>query len=150
MQAAELVLLLTSDLVAADEEVEPLDRLRLQKAVFLLEQEGPQGWRDFYDFVPWHWGPFSRELSNAVRGLLHDGLLEPEYAPGRSYPGYRTTRQGEHRAEQAWRSLTQERRDFIGRVRRYVTSRSFNRLLREIYTKYPTYATRSKFQVPHD
>jgi uncharacterized protein YwgA len=63
-----LPLLLASERFATDEETEPLDRIRVQKGVFLLEQRGPSSWRSLYTFSPYDWGPFSRDLAQELVG----------------------------------------------------------------------------------
>ena len=50
MERAHIPLLLASEQFAAEHELEPLDRLRMQKGVFLLMERGPESWRDLYSF----------------------------------------------------------------------------------------------------
>jgi uncharacterized protein YwgA len=143
---AALPLLLASDRFAPGSEREPLDRLRMQKGVFLLQMRGRQEWAELFPFEPYDWGPFSRELANAVTRLLGLGLLEKESLPNRRYGRYRTTAAGERVVDQAAVELTPEEHNFIASVRRLLTERSFTQLLRDVYAAYPDYAVNSRFQ----
>ncbi len=141
MKQTDLPLLLASDDFRPDDEKQPLDRLRMQKGVFLLEKKGPPLWRDVFDFVPYDWGPSSRSLSTTVTALVADGLLEKESLRRSRYHAYRTTRRGKEFTSET----TERERLFVARVREFVTSRSFAQLLRDVYAEYPEYAKNSHF-----
>jgi uncharacterized protein YwgA len=141
-----LPLLLASDRFAPDQEREPLDRVRLQKGVFLLQVRGSNEWKTLYEFMPWDWGPYSHDLARDVNQLVRRGLLEEERIQYRRYPRYRTTAEGEAICKSLSVKLSAKERDYIGKVRTYVTSRSFSQLLREVYAAYPKYAEASRFK----
>jgi uncharacterized protein YwgA len=140
-----LPLLLASDQCATADESEPLDRLRIQKGVFLLAMRGPAQWSRLFQFAPYDWGPYSFDLASTVEHLLSRGMLAKEAVPGRRYMRYRTTSVGEHLIDQLSDEVTEEERTFIQATRRYVNSRSFARLLREVYKAYPAFAVNSRF-----
>jgi uncharacterized protein len=140
-----LPLLLASDRCASAEESEPLDRLRMQKGVFLLAMRGRPEWAHLFQFVPYDWGPYSFGLASTVESLVGQGMLEKEAFPGRHYSRYRTTQAGERLIDQLTIETAADERTFICAVRKYVTSRSFARLLREVYKVYPDYAVNSRF-----
>ncbi len=143
MEPRELALALMSDLAGSPDEEHPLDRIRMQKAVFLLVQRGSSAWRTLYSFQPYNWGPYSPQLASDIRGLTQDGMVEVEHAPGSRYGRYRTTGRGEIAMQDIWERLSDPEREFIRSVRAYVTQRSFTQLLREVYAAYPNYATAS-------
>jgi uncharacterized protein len=145
MERRKLAQLILSDLAAEPGEPYPLDRIRMQKAVFLLVQRGKSDWRTLYRFEPYNWGPYSSQLASDIRGLVREGLLEIEQAPGSRYGRYRTTHRGEMEARTAWEGLGTPEREFIRSVRAYVTHKSFTQLLREVYAAYPDFATASRF-----
>jgi len=141
----DLALVMMSQLAGGPGELYPLDRLRMQKAVFLLTQRGTPRWRQLYSYKPYNWGPYSSQLRSDVESLVRNDFAEVEDVPGREYGRYRTTRTGEARAARTWADLTSAERDFIRSVRTYVTHKSFTQLLREVYAAYPEFATASQF-----
>src|SRR2546430_2749854 len=90
-----LPLLLASDEFASANGPEPLDRLRVQKGVFLLQMAGPSAWRDAFPFKPYDWGPFSRQLAAQVDRLIENNLLYTERVAFHPYPRFRTTTEGD-------------------------------------------------------
>jgi uncharacterized protein YwgA len=140
-----LPLLLASDRSASPDETEPLDRLRMQKGVFLLAMRGPEGWNGLFKFTPYDWGPYSFDLASTVEGLLADGRLVKEAFPGRRYMRYRTTQAGERLIGELAAQVSPAGQTFVQATRRYVSSRSFARLLREVYKAYPAFAVNSRF-----
>lgn len=146
MRSSDLPLLLASAVAASDDESHPLDRVRMQKAVFLATMRGSDEWGNLYSYKPYDWGPYSRELAKDLDLLVLNKQLKAETFPGSRYSAYRTTSTGEERARTIWASLSANQRDFVRRLRRYVTGKSFNRLLREVYAAYPEYATESRFR----
>jgi hypothetical protein len=136
-----LLLLIDRDALEADSP-KSLDPVRIQKGLFLLSMRGPA--RDLYSFIPYSWGPFSREVYRDLDGLVAKGLLRREPVPGQNWVRYSVTETGHERAQAFAKNLSAPDRDWLARVRRYLTDRSFGQLLREIYDAYPQYATRSR------
>jgi hypothetical protein len=146
MERTDLPILLASQHASLTEtESEPLDRIRMQKGIFLLEMKGPTAWQQFYKFSPYDWGPFSRALMGDLDLLVNSALLEKRPVPNARYHSYGTTTRGEKKAGELWAGLSQPERVFISAVRHFVTSRSFSRLLRDIYAEFPAFAVRSRF-----
>lgn len=139
-----LPLLLASKRFMTATETEALDRVRVQKGVFLLEQRGPQSWRNLYTFRPYDWGPFSRELAADIEDMLLDDLRIVDLE-GFRFGEYRTTREGEQRIAEVVETLSEKTLKFVGETRRFVTTSSFSQLLRDVYAAYPEYAVRSRF-----
>lgn len=145
MSEASLALALASTNAARASEKHPLDRIRMQKAVFLLVQRGADEWKSSYRYEPYNWGPYSSDLNTELRELLYRGELEEAEVPGSRHGAFQTTAQGEVQAAATWASFTPPQQDFVRSVRAYVTSRSFAQLLREVYAEYPTFASKSLF-----
>ena len=145
MNRSDLALAMMSQLASNAGELYPLDRIRVQKAMFLLARRGSPGWRELYRYKPYNWGPYSSQLAADMDSLVRQGLVEVEEVGGSRYPRYRTTAEGEARAATVWPALQGPERDFVRSVRSYVTGRSFTQLLREVYAEYPEFATASYF-----
>jgi uncharacterized protein len=145
VQPRDLALVLSSDIAKTGAERFPLDKLRMQKAVFLIAMRGTDRLRALYAFEPYNWGPYSGALTSDVRELVNEDYLTIEKEPLQQYGRYRTTPDGEEEAAVIWESLAPKEREFVRTVRGYVTSKSFNHLLREVYAAYPEYAANSRF-----
>ena len=145
VERRHLPLLLALPRFEVHEASEPLDRVRMQKGIFLLEQRGPEEWRDLYAFRPYDWGPYSDTLTSDVRDLVQENLLEKEEWMYRRHHGYRTSLFGEHEVGRTLESLPEAHVDFIRRVRSFVTTRSFRRLLQDVYAEFPDFARASRF-----
>lgn len=143
MKASDLPLLLSSSLVSSSGEQYPMDRIRMQKAIFMLVQRGPEPWRELYSYKPYNWGPYSGALSSDLGRLTHDNLVTTN--EGHQYPGYVATPRGEQEASEVWQRLSPDERGFVAAIRAYVTTKSFPQLLREVYAAYPDFATKSQF-----
>ena len=145
VNSSDLALVAMSGLATSASEPYPLDRIRMQKAIFLLTRRGAPGWRELYKYKPYNWGPYSPQLAVDMDKLVRRGLVELEHVPRRRYSKYQTTTEGEVQAAEVWSALQPVERNFIRSVRSYVTGRSFTTLLREVYAEYPEFATASYF-----
>lgn len=121
----------------------PFDRIRVQKAIFLLTRRGSARWNDLYPYRPYDWGPYCRELVDDLRILAQVGQMRTSHSAGSRYGRYALTDQGQQAVDEVWESLPEEERCFLVAVRAYVTSKDFNALLREVYAAYPEFATES-------
>lgn len=135
-------------LAAGDRE--PLDPIRIQKGMFIFAQEAPADWLPHegrYQFVPWHWGPFSAEIYSDLERLERLGHISSEEAPGYSWRRYRPTPGGADLAHCISETMMPDALRFLGRLRHFVQTVSFRRLLEQVYKRYPQYATNSLFRV---
>jgi uncharacterized protein len=139
-----LPLTLASQRFAGEMETQPLDRLRMQKGVFLLEMRGSPGWRHLYSFEPYSWGPYSSALARELQNLTAEDLLDVDTG-GARHDRYRTSASGESWLESQVSLLSSLELDFIKSVREFVTTRRFSSLLRDVYAAYPEFAVRSRF-----
>lgn len=140
-----LPLLLCSSQAGQADGAYPLDRIRMQKAVFLLTMRGTATWNGLYPYRPYDWGPYCRELVDDLRDLAASGHMRTSTAAGSRYGRYTLTELGQQAADQLWARLPPDEQEFLTTVRAYVTSKDFNALLREVYAAYPEYATESRW-----
>lgn len=117
------------------------DPIRLMKGAFLVSQRGPTEWRGYFDFSPYSYGPFDAGVYVLRDQLLSRGLLRSEQH-GR-YESYTLTNRGHDRVAELRNLLPRQTSDWVASIGSYVTSKSFSRLLREIYSAFPEYATQS-------
>jgi len=106
--------------------------IQIMKALFLYSQEKHP--REFYEFKPYLYGPCSFEVYHDLRTLLNEGLISSTPSLY-SWDFYSITSQGEEIVEEVDKKLEE--------IKKFVISRSFIELLKEIYSKYPEFAKNS-------
>ena len=106
--------------------------IQIMKALFLYSQEKhPEG---FYEFKPYLYGPCSFEVYHDLRTLLNEGLVSATPSLY-SWDFYSITPQGEDKIKEVDEKLEE--------IKKFVVSKSFIELLKEIYSRYPEFAKNS-------
>lgn len=111
----------------------PVSRIELTKWAFVLRHESlSSGGSSFYDFLPFHYGPFSFALYHEIGKLEEQGYVlqkdQSHWAIGRVA------------APKLERDLTQE----AASVARRLMKMNVDNLMDEIYEKHPKYTVNSK------
>jgi uncharacterized protein YwgA len=122
-----------------------LDPVRIQKGMFLLAKEGGLPEDEVYDFGAYHYGPMSSAVYDDVDELEAAGLIRGEKVPGYSWKRYRPTTKGIEAARAMKGEASRDGVRKLFEIKQHVVSKTFSGLLREIYAKYPEYASRSVF-----
>jgi uncharacterized protein YwgA len=123
-----------------------LDPVRVQKGMFLVAQEAGLPADGTYDFEPYNWGPYSKQLRADLNRLVAEGLATARDVPGYSWKRYALTAEGAERAREVLNEAPKEITRAIAATKRRVTGVSFNELLDDVYTAYPKYAEKSLFR----
>ena len=119
-------------------------KTKLQKLVFLLDKElniiKDQG----YNFVPYKYGPFSKELIEDVEMLILTGLVETKEEV-KEFNGeevtivsYRLSERGKNIARQIYDKLTYEEKRRINKLKEY-NAMSARTLTEYVHRRYPEY-----------
>jgi hypothetical protein len=133
------ILLLIAD--GADGQF-PLDPIRLMKGCFIVSEIGPAAWKDLFEFRPFDYGPFDPSVYRARDALVGKDLMVA--TPAGRYSQYSITPAGRARASEIAEGLEESHlAEWLRSIGHWVTSKSFTDLLREIYDRFPNYATRS-------
>ncbi|MFZ0410447.1 MAG: hypothetical protein WAL51_02925 [Candidatus Acidiferrales bacterium] len=121
---------------------------QLQKILFLLAQEIPEllGTQDFYDFIPYNYGPFSKQIYRDAESLAQRGMVNIYWPPGSSYPMYELTPNGFEQARVHERYADRRARQYLRSVVRWAQPLRFSELVSSIYKKYPSFRVNSVFQ----
>jgi hypothetical protein len=119
----------------------PLDPIRLMKGCFIVDQIGPAEWGHLFDFEPYDYGPFDSSVYRARDALVGKDLLLRQ--PAGRYSQYEITEAGRERAAEIAAGLDEPIAQWLRSIGHWVTSKSFTDLLREIYERFPDYATKS-------
>ncbi len=130
----------------APDGIEPV---KLQKGLFLLAMEGDLPAKQKYDFVPYSFGPMSREIYRDVDALARAGLVERRAVQGRDWELVKITARGRAEAHRLYDEARETAPGDVLRLRRIkgqIAPQSFSALLHDVYRRYPAYATRSIFR----
>lgn len=147
-------------LAASDGEVR--GKTRLQKLAFLTEQELIEQGIDTHEFVPYDYGPFSKDLMEDVEMLESEGLVKINVRQtfgGDDRYDYRLTKLGRETYEENdpdydWETVDdvtdgQDRFVCIDHFARDVTQdfgeMPLSNLIDHVYTEHPEYAENSVF-----
>jgi len=119
----------------------PVDHLTLVKWAFLLSREMPSvGGPSFYDFVPYHYGPFSFALFREADNLVRNGYLREIKVDGRDF--WELVPDAPANTQSLSRDV---RRDASRVVERFPDKPSDN-LLDYVYKQFPQYTVNSKLR----
>lgn len=133
-------------LLVFDGTEQPLDRVRIQKSMFLFSERSKAPDDEKYSFRPYYYGPFSFDLYPDLDRLVGDGLLREEPDPRSSSPRYSLTSAGRQAVAHLRESAPADRVALLRALRDWVTARSFGVLLDDLYRMYPAYAVNSVFR----
>ena len=122
-----------------------LDPVRVQKGMFLTSQEATLPADQKYEFRAHHYGPYSDDLKWDLNSLVREGVVAEIPVPGYTWSRYELTGAGLERARQLLDIAPIEAQHQLFGIKQRITGVSFNDLLRDVYAKYPDYATNSIF-----
>jgi uncharacterized protein YwgA len=123
-----------------------LSPVQVQKAMFLFKDGAyahlPPD--QFYDFVPYHYGPFSADIYYDLETLERRGLVQIVRSETGKRRGYLITPDGRTAASRT-RDEDKRRYGYLGNLTRWIIRKSFPDLLRYIYRRWPEYRINSVF-----
>ena len=118
------------------------DPIRVQKLLFLIDRAvsvrigGP-----FFQFEPYHYGPFDRAIYDVVRGMVTAReVLSDAAGP---YRRYSLTPAGYRRGKAMLSSFSAPVADYFVRAARWIRLMPYRRMLAAIYREYPEMAKNS-------
>ncbi len=120
--------------------------VQVQKLFFLIDRnvaEKLQG-HAFFNFEPYNYGPFDREVYTTLNELTWDGYVET--VPQGTWTSYKLTDKGQDIGAKILDSIPENLRNYIRNVSQFVRKLSFSELVRAIYKKYPEMRVNSAFQ----
>jgi uncharacterized protein YwgA len=124
----------------------PHSPVQVQKLLFLIDRNlssllgGPT-----FDFKPYHYGPFDRDVYATLEDLAKQGLVEITQGQG-NWRDYRLTVEGQSRATRVLDDLDERAQRYVQRASDFVRSLTFPELVSAIYKAYPEMRVRSVFQ----
>lgn len=124
---------------------EGLDPVKIQKGLFLMAMEGGLPENERYSFSPYLYGPMSSAIYQDVEHLESNGLIRGEPVPGYTWKRYTPTPAGVDVARGLLEKADARAARKLFEIKQQVAGQSFPTLLRDVYARYPEYATRSVF-----
>jgi uncharacterized protein YwgA len=121
----------------------------LQKSLFFLGKtlnRTQLRTSDFYSFDAYDYGPFTSAIYFDAEALQGDGLVAISRDPLWSFKRYTVTDRGKEAAHSLIEKLDARVVEYAKELLSWVTSLSFNDLVREIYKRYPDMKARSVFK----
>jgi hypothetical protein len=125
----------------------PHSPVQVQKLLFLLDENardsvhGPH-----FNFEPYHYGPFDKEVYPAMQELANEWLVEIEPEPLHRWNTYRLTLEGQKAGDAILATLPAAGQTYITTVSEFVRSLPFAQLVAAIYKAYPHIKVNSVFQ----
>lgn len=116
----------------------------LMKYVFLLQMEGNGGRRRLYHFVPYHYGPFAKELYTDLQKLQEEGLVRVDNNTEEDKT--KITLADPAKTEQTLAELPDDLKEDAATIIETYGDLDHNALLKTVYEKYPAYAKKSRLR----
>ncbi len=113
----------------------------VMKYAFLLQMEGNLQ-RRLYHFVPYHYGPFAKEVYADLRNLQEEGLIRVDGDADENKT--RITLTDLAKVDEALTVLPVELKEDIETIINSYGDLDHNALLKMVYEKYPAYTTKSR------
>ncbi|MEM9541860.1 MAG: restriction endonuclease subunit S [Cyanobacteria bacterium P01_E01_bin.42] len=112
----------------------------LMKYVFLLQMEGTTQQR-YYQFIPYHYGPFAEDLYRDLETLQQQGAIAIDQSEKEKT---KISLSDTKTSDRALSQLPAEIQADIATILNQYGDLNLNELLDTVYQKYPTYAKKSK------
>lgn len=116
----------------------------LMKYVFLFQMEGSASHRRLYHFVPYHYGPFAKELYANLEKLEQDGLISVHKESNEEKTQIRLADPA--KAEQILAELPEDFKEDVAAIIETYGDLDHNALLETVYEKHPAYAKKSRLR----
>lgn len=124
----------------------PHSPVQIQKLLFLLERkagkifDGPQ-----FNFRPYAYGPFDKDVYLVLDRLSERGLVEISCLPLEKGRQYKLTAEGQIEGSKMLERLPSQYRKFVVTLSNFVRSLTFSQLVSAIYREYPEMKANSIF-----
>lgn len=128
-------------------DLNSLTPVQIQKLLFLLDKRASAGLGGpFFDFEPYHYGPFDRRIYDQLDNLAENGLIEIIGTPYSRARSYRLTAKGLERGKRILNQMPKPVQEFMIKLSTFVRSLTFVQLVSAVYREYPEMRVNSVFK----
>jgi hypothetical protein len=122
-----------------------LTPVQIQKSLFLADEEVRPAFRSRYNFEPYDYGPFDKQVYADAQALAAKGFVKIGTDP-RGWSTYAATPEGLQRGATLKGGMNGDQHEMLDRIVGLVRRLSFTALVSAIYKKYPRMRERSVFR----
>jgi hypothetical protein len=124
----------------------PLDRIHIMKALFLIWHRSGRKISDYFEFVPYLYGPCSFEVYSALEEMELNRLIVQPPHPVPQWVNYFLTEKGKKKVEEVTKKVSFDTLRLVESVVDEVSGIGFYELLKKVYTEAPDFAANSMFK----
>lgn len=126
-----------------------LTAVKLQKSLFLLgERRGEDVGHDYYEFHPYHYGPFCADIYRDADLFEAQGAVQLDTSHGHSMREYVLTEEGQRAAQVSAQRAPTRAREYLNAVVAWAQPLRFDELVRAVYEAFPETRVNSIFREP--
>ena len=121
------------------------------ETVFLLQEKGqasPSLGGTHFDFKPYHFGPYDKDIYSELENLTRQGWIEISFTPS-GIRQYRLTPTCQEQADRLLEQMDARSRKFVQKASLWILEKDFFQLVQAIYRAFPHMAENSVFQLAH-
>ena len=122
---------------------EPFEPVHVQKLFFLIDKKAGLG-REYYNFEPYDYGPFDKQVYCDLEDLADEGKITIAFNDW-GQRQFMLTDEGLEEGESALNKIEEETRDYITTLSDFVRNLSFAELVSTIYRAFPEMKENSVF-----
>lgn len=120
--------------------------VQIQKLLFLIQKKIPVFKKDGFDFKPYDYGPFDKNVYSELETLAEKGFINIREQEASSWRAYGLTNDGLTKAKEIFETLDADSREKITKLSGFVRQLSFSQLVSAIYDAYPEMKQNSVFK----
>lgn len=120
--------------------------VQLQKGIFLIARNLPDLFETPYDFIPYDYGPYCKELYSDLDQLAEKSLIKIIERSRSQIKEWIASPAGLERAQELDKDLTDQQRRYIKDVAKWCLKLSFTQIVGSICQAYPDMATKMIFR----
>jgi len=124
----------------------PMDRIHIMKALFLIWHRKNRNLPNYFEFVPYLYGPCSFEVYSMLENLQSTGFIVQPPHPVPQWVNYYLTAKGKKEAEEVSEKVSQQTLEIIKGVVKEISNLNFFELLQKVYKEAPDFANNSIFK----